>query len=111
MKFHNRDEEHYEGSLVENFDRMLSMFNERCEEAGVSDLEKTKSLSIMLCGRDLQFYLDLIPGKGHDYKTLTEGVKKRSVTVYHSRTPLRDLDSKAQKTHPKKHSYTIPSEF
>lgn len=83
------DEEHYSGSPSDNFDRKLTLFNYRCEQAGVSDGCKPKAISIMLCGNALQSYFDLLEGKGHEYKNLLDGVKERFVIDEHAPTLLQ----------------------
>lgn len=92
-KVYNYDGDRYSGLTSDNFDRKLSLFEERCDQASVSDEDKSRAFSIMLTGRARDFYFDNLRGKSMSFTQLTSAIKRRFITAEHERTLVREWDS------------------
>lgn len=92
LKVYHGDRDRYNGLTCDNYDRKLSIFNERCEKSGISDDGRQKALSIRLCVPDLLYYLDVLKPKGLELEGLSNSMKKRFQTAGRTRALLREWE-------------------
>lgn len=92
-KSYYSDKDRYNGLPTDNFDRKLCQFEERCDQAGVSNDEKHRAFSIMLTARARDYYFDSLRGKKHTFQDMTASIKRRFITSEHKRTLLREWDN------------------
>ena len=54
------EKDKFNGSVTDNFERKYKLFEERCEQAAISEDDMLRAFSVMLCGLAMQYYLDNI---------------------------------------------------
>jgi len=80
MKHYTYSADKYTGSMSDNLERKLKIFNERCEQCGLPETEKLRAFSLMLSDSALQYYFDHIKNIVPTYELTLEKVRKRFIT-------------------------------
>lgn len=71
-------------------DRKFSIFEERCGQISLSIEDRSRELSIMLCGNARKFYFDVIKNKNLTLGELVQKTKERFQTKERVRNLLRE---------------------
>eukprot|EP00171_Calliarthron_tuberculosum_P022803 IDg22803t1 len=93
MKAYTSSRDKYNGTLLDNFERKLKVFFERCDQTGVPDHEKATAFSLMLEGVALQYYVDHIKTSSDTIHGRINMIKQRFVTHERTLSLIREWES------------------
>ena len=99
MKSYAYESHKYSGSLRDNFEKKLKIFEERCEQCGISESEKPKAFSLMLTGVALEYYFSHVKGVISNFDAMVEKVKQRFLTEERTLTMTQEWESTSLSTY------------
>eukprot|EP00171_Calliarthron_tuberculosum_P022824 IDg22824t1 len=93
MRTYTSSKDKYTGTLIDNFEQKLKVFNERCEQTGVQEHEKALAFSLMLDGTALHYYVDHIKNSTPTFHGRINKIKNRFETQERTLSLIREWDS------------------
>lgn len=87
------NEDRFSGETENIFEGKLDLFHERCTQNDVEEMEKPKSLSIILSENTFQYYFDHLQNCGLNFDSHCESIRKILMTEKHTRPLLREFDT------------------
>lgn len=89
FKAYMGDEDKYDRSTKDNFERNFKMFLERCEQANIPCFDRHRAISIMLVDQALQYYRNVMKTKNPSLVELKTAAEFRFQSSKRTRALLR----------------------